>query len=94
MLGNLKGAPIRPKLANYAPVDDADKAPNCAMLFIVAENEELFDNRQHGVLAYQRAKGPKRLITLPNITHYGVYLEARGEALKQAMAWFDENLKK
>jgi pimeloyl-ACP methyl ester carboxylesterase len=94
VIGNLKGAPIREKLANYAPVEDADKAPGCAMLFVIAENEELFDNREHGILAHERAKGPKKLVVIPKIKHYGVYLEARDAALKEALAWFDEHLKK
>jgi pimeloyl-ACP methyl ester carboxylesterase len=92
-VGNLKGAPIRERLMNYAPVEDADKAPHCAMLFIVAAKEELFDNRDHGIKAHERAKGPKKLITIPNITHYGIYGEARDQAQKEAIAWFDEYLK-
>jgi len=94
VIGNLKGAPIRDKLLNFAPVDDADKAPGCAMLFVLAENEELFDNQEHGIKAYERAKGPKKLIIVPGIKHYGIYLEAREQALKHALAWYDEHLKK
>lgn len=41
-----------------------------AMLFIIAGKEELFDNRDHGIKAHERAKGPKKLITIPNITPY------------------------
>ena len=93
-IGNLRGAPIRERLMNYAPVEDADKAPGCAMLFIIAGKEELFDNRDHGIKAHERAKGPKKLITIPNITHYGIYSEAREQARKEAVAWFDEHLKK
>lgn len=93
-IGNLKGAPIRERLMNYAPVDDADKAPKCAMLFIVAEKEELFNNRDHGVKAHEKAKGPKKLVTIPKITHYGIYKEAREQAQKEALAWFDEHLKR
>ena len=78
---------------NYAPVEDADKAPNCAMLFIIAEKEELFDNRDHGIKAHERAKGPKKLVTIPNITHYGIYNEARQQAQKLAIEWFDKHLK-
>lgn len=93
MIGNLKGAPIREKLLRYAPVDLVEQAPQCAMLFIVAEKEELFDNREHAIKAFERAKGPKRLITIPDITHYGVYLQARPQAHKFALEWFDEHLK-
>jgi dienelactone hydrolase len=93
VLGDLRGAPIRARLMNYAPVEDADKAPSCAMLFILAEKEELFDNREHGVKAYDRAKGPKKLVMIPKITHYGVYREAREQARKLAVEWYDEHLK-
>ena len=93
IIGNLRGAPIREKLMRYAPVEDADKAPGCAMLFILAEKEELFDNRDHGIKAHERARGPKKLVTIPKITHYGVYLEARTQAQKLALEWFDTHLK-
>jgi hypothetical protein len=92
-VGALRGAPIRERLMNYAPVEEADKAPGCAMLFLIAEKEELFDNKDHGIKAYERAKGPKKLVTIPNITHYGVYNEAREQVRKLAIEWFDEHLK-
>jgi pimeloyl-ACP methyl ester carboxylesterase len=92
-VGNLRGAPIRERLMNYAPAEEADKAPNCAMLFILAEKEELFNNRDHGIKAHERAKGPKKLVTIPNITHYGIYREARKQAVKLAIEWFDMHLK-
>jgi dienelactone hydrolase len=93
VVGNLRGAPLREKLMHYAPVEDADKAPGCATLFILAEKEELFNNKEHGILAYERAKGRKKLVIIPKITHYGVYLEARGQARQLAIEWFDEHLK-
>lgn len=92
-IGNLRGAPIREKVMQYAPVEDADRAPGCAMLFVLAEKEELFDNKDHGILAHERAKGPKKLVIVPNITHYGIYMQARNQAQKTAIAWFDEHLK-
>ena len=94
VVGNLQGGPVRERLALYAPVEDADKAPNCAMLFIVAEKEELFRNEDHAGKAYLRAKGPKKLVTIPGITHYGVYREARVEATRMAIEWFDLYLKR
>ena len=77
----------------YAPIEDAGRAPHCAMLFILAENEELFDNKDHGLKAYERATGPKKLITIPDITHYGVYMQAKKQAQQAAIAWYDEHLK-
>jgi dienelactone hydrolase len=93
-VGNLSGAPVREKLLLYAPVEDVEKAANCAMLFIIAEKEELFDNKDHAIKAHDRAKGPKKLITIPGITHYGIYTTARAEATRHALEWFDQYLKK
>ncbi len=94
VVGALRGAPVRSRFMRYAPVDDVEKAPQCAMLFILAEKEELFDNRDHGLKAYERARGPKKLIVVPKITHYGIYSEARQQARQWAIEWFDEHLKK
>jgi len=94
VIGNLIGAPIRSKFAIYAPVEDAHLAGQCAMQFVIAENEELFDNRDHAVKAHERARGPKRLISIPGIKHYGIYFEAREQAQKLAIEWFDLHLKK
>lgn len=93
-VGNLRGAPVRSKMMVYFPVDEIDRAPNCAMQFVIAEKEELFDNKDHALKAYARHKGPKNLITVPNITHYGIYTEARLQAQAAAIAWFDKYLKR
>jgi dienelactone hydrolase len=95
VVGNLTGAPIRDKLLHYAPVEEAAKVKDCAALFIVAEKEELFDNNVHAKLAYDRMPGTKKkYVSLPNITHYGVYRELREQAIKLAIEWFDQYLKK
>ena len=94
-VGNLIGAPIRDKLLHYAPVEEASKVKDCAALFIVAEKEELFDNNAHAKLAYDRMPGTKKkYVSLPNITHYGVYTQERPQAIKLAIEWFDQYLKK
>jgi dienelactone hydrolase len=93
VLGNLRGAPIAERLMNYAPVRDVDRARGCAMLFILAEKEELFNNKDHGIKAHERAKGPKKLVTIPKISHYGIYKEARKQAQKLALDWYDQHLK-
>jgi uncharacterized protein len=92
-VGNLSGAPILERFLHYAPVDDIVNAPNCAMQFVIADKEELFDNKNHAIKAYERAKGPKKLVNIPNITHYGIYGEARLQAQKLAIEWFDKYLK-
>jgi dienelactone hydrolase len=93
VIGSLRGAPILDKLMLYAPVEDVAKAPGCAMLFILAEKEELFDNKDHGILAHDRAKGPKKLVILPGLKHYDIYTVARKQAQQLSLEWFDKYLK-
>ncbi|MGH9822814.1 MAG: alpha/beta hydrolase [Blastocatellia bacterium] len=94
VIGNLQGAPIRDKLLRFAPVEDAGNLQNCAALFIVAENEELFNNEVQAKLAYERDPGPKKYVVVPGIKHYGIYGPAREQAIKMAIDWFDQYLKK
>jgi uncharacterized protein len=95
VVGNLIGAPIRSKLAQFAPVEDAARVKDCAVLFIVAEKEELFDNKDHAKLAYDRMAGTKKkYVVVPNILHYGIYFQERELAMKLAIEWFDQYLKK
>ena len=91
--GTLTGAPVIEKFVGYAPLEDIGRCKDCAKLFIIAEKEELFDNKEHAILAHERATGVKKLITIKGIKHYGVYYEARARAQKEAIAWFDEHLK-
>ena len=92
--GSLTGAPVLEKFVGYAPVEDIGRCKDCAKLFIIAEKEELFDNKEHAILAHERATGVKKLITIKGIKHYGIYNEARDQAQKEAIAWFDEHLKR
>jgi dienelactone hydrolase len=93
-VGSLQGGPIREKFLLYAPVEDVSRAKSCAMLFIAAEKEELFDNKNHPELAYSRAAEPKKYVVIPGISHYGIYGQAREEATRLAIDWFDRYLKK
>ncbi len=92
--GTLNGAPVIEKLVGYAPIEDIGRCKDCAMLFIIAEKEELFDNKDHGIKAFERATGVKKLVTIKGIKHYGIYNEARAQAQEEAIAWFDKHLKK
>ncbi|MYC67487.1 MAG: prolyl oligopeptidase family serine peptidase [Acidobacteriia bacterium] len=91
-VGALRGAPIREKLMHYAPVELARQASHAALMFVIAENEELFDNRDHAIKAHAAATGVKKLVTLPGIKHYGIYREARERAQQLAVEWFDAHL--
>ena len=91
--GTLTGAPVIEKFIGYAPIEDIGRCEKCAKLFIIAEKEELFDNKDHAILAHDRATGVKKLVTIKNIKHYGIYYEAREQAQLEAIAWFDQYLK-
>ena len=93
VIGNLRGGPVAEKFLLYAPIEEVAQAKTCAMLFIAAEREELFDNRSHAQLAHERATGPKRYVVIPGIPHYGIYGEAREQATRLAIEWFDAHLK-
>ena len=89
----MRGQPVWEKLMQYAPIEDIDRCDDCAKLFIVAENEELFDNRDHAIAAYERAGGVKKLVTVGGIKHYGIYREKRSEAQRLAIDWFTKHLR-
>jgi dipeptidyl aminopeptidase/acylaminoacyl peptidase len=91
-IGNLIGTPVGDKLLRWWPNDEASHVTAPA-LFILAGNEELVDNKTNGQLAYKRARGPKKLVIVPDIKHYGIYGAAREQAIKLAIEWFDKYLK-
>ena len=92
-VGNLRGAPIRESFLLYAPIDDIQAIKGCAILIIDAEKEELFDIRQQGELAFNRAAEPKKRVVIPGITHYGIYTVAREQSIGLAIEWMDLYLK-
>jgi hypothetical protein len=92
-IGNLRGAPIGEAFLRYSPIEDMAMLRGCATLVIDAEREELFDVREHGELAFQRAPEPKKRVVIPGITHYGIYTTARTQAQNLAVDWFDQHLK-
>lgn len=59
--------PVLEKLIRYAPIADVEGCENCATIFIIAENEELFENKGHAILTYERATGIKKRDTVKGI---------------------------
>ncbi|MEM6366446.1 MAG: alpha/beta fold hydrolase [Planctomycetota bacterium] len=90
--GGMTGQPVWEKLMRYAPIEDIGRCDKCAKLFIIAENEELFDNKDNAIAAYDRAGGVKKLVTVEAIQHYDIYNKKRNEAQKLAIEWFREHL--
>lgn len=91
-VGSLIGAPIGNKTSRWWPAEDARQVTVPA-LFVLAEKEELVDNQTNGVRAYERVPGPKKLVIIPGIQHYGIYNQAREQAVDLAAQWFREHLK-
>jgi dipeptidyl aminopeptidase/acylaminoacyl peptidase len=79
----------------FSPIEAAAniKVP---MLLVLAEKEELMDNKQNGVKVYEiiqaRKDVPVALHTIKDITHYGIYKEGFEEATKLEMEWFGKHL--
>ncbi len=92
-VGNLRGAMIYEKLVRFTPRDDMRKLDHCASLFLVAENEELFNNETTAFEAYKRASGIADYQILPGATHYSVYSGAHAKAATdKAIDWFNKYL--
>jgi len=86
------GAPVGATVVRWAPVELANRV-HAPALFILAENEELFSNTNNGQLACERVTGPRKMVMLPNITHYGIYDAERKRAITLTIDWFDKYLK-
>ncbi len=93
--GGLNGWPNAAQFHDYAPIEEIKRLGNIAMLIVTAENEELFDDKQHGQKAYATHVGPdKKLVIIPGITHYGIYSGAAAEqGRKLSLEWFDKYVK-
>jgi dienelactone hydrolase len=90
--GALVGAPVGAKVVRWAPVEQASQVTAPA-LFVLAQKEELFSNTNNGQLACERVQGPRKMVMLPNITHYDVYGAERDRAITATIDWFDRYLK-
>lgn len=91
----LRGWPMAQQFMDYAPVEEVKRMGNIPMLLVIAGDEELFDNKDHALKAFERHVGPdKKLVTIPGLTHYGVYGQGRPQANQEMLAWFAKYLKK
>ena len=87
------------KTFEYMPYHYLEMVPETtALLFIGAENEELYGptkNKDRGEAAAAEHKGPAKYIELPGVTHFEAYIgEAFETASNAAADWFLEHLKK
>jgi dienelactone hydrolase len=91
----LKGTPYLSRMANNHPIDFADRL-KIPVLIIDAEKEELMNIKEHGQLLYEllKDKVPAKYELMPGITHFEIYSKGRLQAIKLAIEWFNEHLKK
>lgn len=79
----------------FSPLEAAEKI-KVPMLLVLAEKEELMDNKQNGEKVYEIIKAkkdiPVELHILKGIMHYGIYKEGFEEATKLELKWFAKHL--
>ncbi|KPL13176.1 hypothetical protein AMJ85_00110 [candidate division BRC1 bacterium SM23_51] len=80
------------RIAKYRPVDLAGRL-RVPILIIVAEKEELMDNKQHGERVYSPVKDkvPAKYEVFSG-THFEMYGKGRVKAARMAIDWFDAHL--
>jgi len=80
-------------VAEYRPFRYLKDVGSRPVQFVVAQNEQLFDNREHAYAAAEVLTGPKRVIEVPNTTHFEMYIGEAFEVSSNAAAeWFQKYL--
>jgi len=80
-------------VAEYRPFRYVKDVGSRPVLFIVAEKEELFKNSDNAGAAIELLTGPKKLIVVPGVTHFEMYINGAFEIRSNAAAgWFRTHL--
>lgn len=80
-------------VAEYRPFHHLKAVGDRPVMFIVAEKEQLMKNSDHAYAAMEVLTGPKKLISVPGITHFEMYINEAFEISSNAAAeWFREHL--
>ncbi|MEP7271580.1 MAG: alpha/beta hydrolase fold domain-containing protein [Acidobacteriota bacterium] len=80
-------------VSEYRPFQYLKAVGERPVLLIVAEKEELINNKENAYSALEVLTGPKRLIAVPGITHFEMYINEAFEVSSNAAAnWFREHL--
>ncbi len=80
-------------VAEYRPFHHLKAIGDRPVQFVVAEKEELMKNADHAYAALEVLTGPKKLISVPGITHFEMYSNEPFEISSNAAAeWFREHL--
>jgi uncharacterized protein len=80
-------------VAEYRPFHYLKAVGDRPVLLVVAEKEELINNRDNAYAAIEALTGVKKLIEVPKITHFEMYINEAFEISSNAAAnWFREHL--
>lgn len=80
-------------VAEYRPFHYLKAVGDRPVLLIPAEKDELINNRTNSYAAMEVLTGPKKLIEVPGVTHFEIYInEAFEISSNAAAAWFREHL--
>jgi dienelactone hydrolase len=80
-------------IAEYRPFQYLKAVGDRPVLLIPAEKDELINNRANAYAAMEVLTGPKKLIEVPGITHFEMYINEAFEISSNAAAnWFREHL--
>jgi dienelactone hydrolase len=80
-------------VAEYRPFQYLKAVGDRPVLLIPAEKDELINNRGNAYAALEVLTGPKKLIEVPGITHFEMYINEAFEISSNAAAnWFREHL--
>jgi len=88
----LAGYPIFARFPAYVPSEMIQLNHSVALQFVLAEGEEYGTNPGAKAL-FENHDGPKNLVLIPGIGHYGIYTTAREQSHQLAQRWFDQHLK-
>ena len=80
-------------VAEYRPFQYLKAVGDRPVLLIPAEKDELINNKANAYAAIEVLTGPKKLIEVPGITHFEMYINEAFEISSNAAAsWFREHL--
>jgi dienelactone hydrolase len=82
------------RVAEYRPFHYLKDVGERPVLFVVAQNEQLFKNADNAYAAAEVLAGPKQVIEVPGITHFEMYIDEAFEiSSNAAAAWFTEHFR-
>lgn len=80
-------------VAEFRPFRYVKDVGDRPVLFVVAGNEQLFDNHDHAYAAAELLTGPKKILEVPGATHFEMFVNEPFEISANAAAdWFREYL--